>query len=233
VANITNPDSATLRHQNFLDLENMTGYLKSKEYQMAKKKAEKKEGDDIDKYSVTYDMLLHDIIERDSLFYFVGEAFFEHYHTVTNTYYDYYGRAVPVSYSVFDGYRYFNAFISCYDEYGNKLWDNGMEIFNILTFNLNKRVSVYFTGEETVLAYNREGKISAKIINGPKTVEGVNHFPLETSYYNDRVMEDTKSTMVHWYDNYFLAYGFQTIRNNAIANKSKRTVFYMNKVAFE
>jgi len=231
--NITDPANLILRHQNFLDLENMTGYLKSKEYQQAKKKASKKDDDDKDKYSVTYDMLLHDIIEKDSLFYIVGEGFYEHYHTVTNTYYDYYGRAVPVSYSVFDGYRYFNAFISCYDHRGTKLWDNGMEIFNIISFNLARRVNVYFTGDEILLAYNREGKISAKIISGPTTIEGVDHFPLETTYINDKVIEDTKSSMVHWYENYFIAYGFQTIRNNSLMDKNKRTVFYINKVAFQ
>lgn len=231
--NITDPNSMILRHQNFLDLENMTGYLKSKEYQTAKKKADKKDEGDKDKYSVTYDMMLHDPIELDSHFYFVGEAFYEHYHTVTNTYYDYYGRAVPVSYSVFDGYRYFNAFISCYDYKGDKLWDNGMEIFDILTFNLKKRVIVYFSGEETILAYNREGNINAKIINGPVTVDGVDNFPIETTYVNDKVIEDTKSNMLHWYNNYFIAYGFQTIRNNALGDNSKRIVFYINKVAFQ
>jgi len=232
-ANITNPDTLVVLYQNFLDLENMTGYLKSKEYQIAKKKAERNTMDDNEKFSVSYDMLLHDIIERDSLFYFVGEAYYEHYHTVTNTQYDYYGRAVPVSYSVFDGYRYFNAFISCYDEDGNKLWDNGMEIFNILSFDLNNRVVVFFSGDETVLAYNREGNINAKIIKGPKVVDGVDEFPVETSYINDKVITDSKSNMEHWYDNYFLAYGFQTIRNNALGDKSKRTIFYINKVAFQ
>ncbi len=231
--NITDPDNLVLRHQNFLDLENMTGYLKSKEYMAARKKAEKKDEEDKEKFSVTYDMLLHDVIEHDSLFYFVGEAFYENYHTVTNTYYDYYGRAVPVSYSVFDGYRYFNAFISCYDHYGNKLWDNGMEIYNILTFDLARRVVVFFAGNDIVLAYNREGKISAKIIDGPQVIEGVDNFPLETTYINDKVIEDTKSNMVYWYDNYFLAYGFQTIRNNALGDRSKRTVFYINKVGFQ
>ena len=231
--NITDPGNMVLRYQNFLDLENMTGYLKSKEYQIAKKKAERKDEENKEKFSVAYDMLLHDIIERDSLFYFVGEAFYEDYHTVTNTYYDYYGRATPVSYSVFDGYRYFNAFISCYDENGTKLWDNGMEIFNILSYDLIKRVVVYFTGNETVLAYNREGKISAKIIEGPRVIDGVDNFPVETTYVNDKVIEDTKSNLVHWYDNYFLAYGFQTIRNNALGDRSKRTVFYINKVAFQ
>jgi hypothetical protein len=230
VINYSDEQNIATRYQNFLDLENMTGYLRSREYQQAKKKAEKNE--DEETISLGYNLLLHDIIEQDSLFYFVGEGYYEDYHLVTNTYYDFYGRAMPVSYNVFDGYRYFNAFISCYDYQGKKLWDNGMEIFNIISFDLKQRVNVFFSGGETILAYNRDGKISAKIIAGPETIEGVDHFPLETTYVNDKIMSDTKSNMEYWYDNYFVAYGFQTIRNNSLSN-SKRTVFYINKVGFE
>ena len=231
VINFTNQEKVTTRYENFLDLENMTGYLKSREYQLAKKKQAKVD-EQGEKISLGYNLLLHDIREHDSMFYFVGEGYYEDYHMVTNTYYDFYGRAMPVSYDVFDGYRYFNAFISCYDQQGDKLWDNGMEIFNILSFDLITRVNIFFAGKETVMAYNRDGKISAKIIKGSETSEGVDNFPLETTYTNDKIMSDTKSTMEHWYDNYFVAYGFQTIRNNSLTN-SKRTVFYINKVAFE
>ena len=230
--NLSDGQELKTTYHNFLDFENMTGYLRSKEYQDARKKLDKNQ-DKEEKYSVSYDLLLHDIYEHDSLFYFVGEAFYEDYHTVTSTYYDYYGRAVPVSYSVFDGYRFFNAFISCYDKEGNKLWDNGMEIFNILSFDLKRRVNVYFEKGDIILSYNRDGKISAKIINGPEVVEGVESFNIETLYGNDKIMSDTKSEMMHWYDNYFIAYGFQTIRNNSLPDKNKRTVFYINKVAFE
>lgn len=217
---------------NFLELENMTGYLKSKEYQQAKKKAEGS-GENSDKHSLNFDLLLHEIIEKDSLLYFVTEAYYEEYHTVTSTYYDYYGQPVPVSYSVFDGYKYFNSFITCFDQKGEKLWDNGVEIFDILTFNLINRVSVYFIEDDILMAYNREGKIGAKIINGPDVVEGLEHYPLESSYDADKIITDTKSNMEYWYNNYFIAYGFQTIRNNSLASKSKRVVFYINKVAYD
>ncbi len=230
--NIDDKNNLDVKYQDFLTLENMTGYLKSDEYLAAKQKAAKS-NDSTGKYSVNYSILLHDVIERDSLFYFVGDAYYEDYHMVTNTYYDYYGRAVPVSYSVFDGYRYFNTFISCYDIDGNKQWDNGMEIFNILSFELKRRGNVFFIGDETVMAYNHNGKISAKIINGSQVVEGVESYPIETTFANDKVTEDTKSNMMPWYDNYFIAYGFQTIRNNSLIKNNKRIVFYINKLAFQ
>lgn len=229
---ITGADNIETRYFNFLELENMTGYLKSKEYQNARKKAGKDE-ENLDKYSIDFDLLLHDIVQKDNLYYFIAEAIYEEYHTVTSTYYDYYGRPVPVSYSVFDGYRYFNAFITCFDQNGNKLWDNGMEIFNILSFDLKKRVCMYFDKKDIVLAYNREGKVASKIINGPVVVEGVDYYPLETTYTNDKVMSDTKSNMVYWYGNYFISYGFQTIKNNSLTRNSKRVVFYLNKLSFQ
>lgn len=228
---IVNNEPREGKFYNFLDLQNMTGYLKSKEYQQAKKKAEK--GDDTDKHSMNFDLLLHEIILKDSMYYFVTEAYYEAYHTVTSTYYDYYGQPVPVSYSVFDGYKYFNAFISCFDQQGNKLWDNGMEIFDILSFNLVNRVVVHFIDDEILVAYNREGKIGAKMINGTEVVEGLERYPLESTYTNDKIITDTKSNMEYWYDNYFIAYGFQTIRNNDLSNQSKRVVFYINKVVYE
>jgi hypothetical protein len=220
------------RYFNFLEMENMTGFLKSKEYIQALKKAEKKD-ESPDRFSLDFDLLLHDIIKKDSLYYFVTEAYYEEYHTVTSTYYDYYGRPVPVSYTVFDGYKYFNAFISCFSATGEKIWDNGMEIYNILTFDLVNRVNIYFADKDIIMAYNREGKIGAKIIQGPRIVEGVEYYPVESEYINDKVLADSKSNMEYWYDNYFVAYGFQNIRNNSLIGNDKRVVFYINKVLFK
>ena len=108
-----------------------------------------------------------------------------------------------------------------------------MEIFNILTFDLVNRVNVYFNGNETVLAYNREGKIGSKIFEGSTVIEGVEYDPIEPMFVNDKVMSDSKSSMEYWYDNYFLAYGFQTIKNNSKSDTDKRVVFYINKVSFQ
>ena len=146
-------------YYNFLDLENMTGYLRSNEYQQARKKASK--NDDKDKHSVDFDLFLHDVVQIDTMFYFLAEAFYEQYHQVTSTYYDYYGHPVPVTYSVFDGFRYFNAFISCIDKNGIKMWDNGMEIFNILSFDLKNWVNVYFKDED--ILWHITGKEKSQI----------------------------------------------------------------------
>jgi hypothetical protein len=215
------------RFENFLDLEKMTGYLRTREFMQAKRKADRKE--DIESASLGYNLLMHDIILRDSLFYLLAEGYFEEYHTLTSTYYDFYGRTIPFTQTIFDGYRHFNAFLSCYDNNGQKLWDNGMEIFNILSFDLRKRVNIHFVDSAPVLFYNHDGKISSKILSTTDKPEGVMNNPVESTYSNDRIMTDTKSDIIPWYDNYFIAFGFQTIRNNSLPN-NRRMVFYMNKV---
>ena len=56
---------------------------------------------------------------------------------------------------------------------------------------------------------------------------------IDLSYANDKIMENPSSNIDLWYNNYFLIFGIQTIKNNALANKSKRTVFYLNKISYE
>ncbi|MCD4735508.1 MAG: hypothetical protein K8R53_05660 [Bacteroidales bacterium] len=220
-------DSAAFH--NFIDFENLTAYLKAEEFRNVKKKATKKGTENL---SLEYDLLIHEIIVMDSHYYFLAEGYYEEYHTVTNTYYDYYGRPMPMSYSVFDGYRYFNAFLSCFSGSGEKIWDNGLEIFNILTLDLKKMVSIYNENDDIILSYNHEGKVASKILNNGDVIEGVEYYPLEGLYANDRIMDDSKSFMEHWYNNYFLCYGFQTIRNNSFSENDKRTIFYINKLVF-
>ena len=42
------------------------------------------------------------------------------------------------------------------------------------------------------------------------------------------------SEVSYWYDNYFLSYGFQQIKNTKDEGvKRKRTVFFVNKITFE
>lgn len=229
---ITDMKEVQTQYYNFIDFVNKVGFKQAKEYKKIKSKA-KKDKDGSDKYSLDYELLIHDLIVRNNEIYFIVEAYYEEYHTITSTYYDYYMRPVMTSYSVFDGYRYFNSFISCFDTEGEMIWDNGMEIYNILSPDLMNRVNIYFDEEEIIMAYNYEGKITSKMIKGPIVIEGADNFPLESNYLHDKIIDDSKGNLEHWYDNFFIAYGFQSIRNNSLPNKNRRIVFYINKLGFQ
>jgi glutamate 5-kinase len=56
---------------------------------------------------------------------------------------------------------------------------------------------------------------------------------LETAREGDKITAIGQNRLVHWYDYYFLAYGYHTIQNNLLTEKNQRTVFYINKIALE
>jgi hypothetical protein len=99
--------------------------------------------------------------------------------------------------------------------------------------DLKERVSTLTVGNEMVMAYNNDGEVVYKVLNDSSTVTEIDKIKVESLYPNDKIMNNSSSNITHWYQNYFLAYGLQVIKNNALANKSKRVVFYMNKISFE
>jgi len=134
---------------------------------------------------------------------------------------------------VFDGFRFTSAIAAAFDRDGNLLWDNSIEIRNLLSQNLDPKASITFTGENAVLAYLSEGKIGYKIIREGSTVERTDYADLELSLPEDRLVNETRSRMVPWYGNYFLCYGYQEIKNLSVTGNATKMVFFCNKVQFE
>lgn len=228
---IVNGEQQEIKFYNFTHFNNFYNYISSRRALKMMKKARRLEakGKEI---SYDYRLLVHDIIRKDSDYIMIAEAYYPEYHNETYVSYDYYGRPVYNTYTVFDGYRYTNAIIACFDSKGEMKWDNSFEIMNILTFDLKERVKIFFDGDDIVLTYSNEGNIASKIISGNEVVEGKQYTEIETNYSNDKLISDYNSDMEYWYGSYFISYGYQKIKNN-LQSKSKRTVFYFNKIAFQ
>lgn len=163
----------------------------------------------------------------------MGEVVVPQYHTENYTEFDYYGRPYTNSYSVFDGYRFLNAIAAGFDSTGKLLWDNTLEIRNLLSYELNPKVSVFPSGENLVMCYLGDGKIGSKVIKGMETIEKLEFSPVELQYPDDRLVSETRNRMVPWYDHYFLCYGYQEIKNIALSDNNRRIVYYFSKVGFE
>lgn len=183
--------------------------------------------------SFEHHLTVHRVLEKNGTFLLSGEAFTPDYRTVTTIAYDYYGRPVPRSYSVFDGYRYSHALVTAFDKQGNLLWDNGMEMINIRTFDLSRKLVLYNDVDGLALAYNHEGKIAWKQVSENTTITNISYANIETKYSKDRVNNEQSSRLFHWYNKYFLASGYQTITNNYLPSQNRRNVFYINKIAFD
>lgn len=229
-----NGQQELIRYYNFTKFDKLIYSFNKKRTKRLIKKAERKEkkGKEI---SFNYQLLFHDIIKRDGQYLLIAEAYYPQYRTVYYTYYDFYGRPITTTRTIFEGYRYTDAIVAAIDINGELLWDNSFMIKNILTHNLKERVKVLFDGEDIILLYSSGGKIASKVIRNDEVVEGLDYTEIETSFRSDKVLEDYRSDIVYWYDNYFISYGYQKIKNRLQrpTKKRKRTVFYFNKVAFQ
>jgi len=176
-------------------------------------------------------LILHELMLSKGQFILTAEAYSPEYHTNTQMSYDYYGRSFPTSYQVFDGFRYSHAFIAGFDSSGNMMWNNGIEMRDILTKYLNRKLNCLFEADETVLFYNANNKIAFKTIRGNSVVENTSYTTLAPKRSNDQPIEEYLGSIQYWYDDYFIATGYQTIRNNNLEN-NKRNVFYISKMAF-
>ncbi len=221
-----------IKYYSYLDFKNFSVYLTDVDFMKYKRKAEKREKKGKE-FSINYKLLVHDIINQGEQYIFGAEAYYPEYHTVSYMSYDYYGRPVPQYYSVFDGYRYTNALIASFNVDGDILWSNIFDMYKILSFSLKKRVNYFFDDNDIVLSYSEDGQIVSKVINGAQAVGEVDYTEIATSHSNDDISSDERTDMEQWYGNYFIIYGYQSIKNNYLSGKKKRTVFYVNKIAFE
>lgn|GEM_PF-514557 len=208
---------------NFLEFKNYYKRFRANDI-IVPKASDKKET------STNYYLNLHEPFLLNKTCVLLMEAYYPEYHTVTNWVYDYYGHMIPTTTTVFDGYRYNNAFLAGVDSTAKLQWSNSMEINNILSLDLSKRINVLRDGENLVLSYSAEGKIASKVISGNETINGLDYAPIELQSTGDKLLSDDDSKMMYWYDNYLVCIGTQEIRNSS-KSEPRRTVFYINKIA--
>ncbi len=231
IASIEVDEQKFIRFHNLLNLKNITDIINNEELAELRQalEKEKKKGK---KQSLQYPFLMHDLIQQGGNYTLLAEAYYPEYHQVSTMSYDFYGRPMPYYYSVFDGYRYFNAFVVNFDESGNLNWSNGIKIWDKRSMRLQQSVEAWHDTSSLVIFYNHEGSIISKVIEGYRQVGNIEKTRLSTIHGGDVQMASSNGQVRHWYDDYFLAYGYQTLRNNGLGGNSKRQVFYFNKLVF-
>ncbi|NTV83103.1 MAG: hypothetical protein HGA23_02240 [Bacteroidales bacterium] len=218
-----------MNYYNFMEFKNLRAGANARDfYKMQKKKDRESQ-----EYSMNYEILMHDPELQDSMLVMMMEAFYPEFRTVSDISYDYWGRPVTHTYNVFDGFRFFNSMIIGINLNGELVWDNSLEINTAPTWQLDKKTAYFFDGEPVILFYNDGIKIAYRICLENAELETYTKMDLETSKSGDKITAIGQNRLVHWYDYYFLAYGYHTIQNNLLTEKNERTVFYINKISLE
>jgi hypothetical protein len=226
---ITNKQQEFMNYYNFMEFRNLRSGISARDFY----RLQKKKGREESEYSVNYELLTHNIQHHDSSLVMMFEAYYPEFRTVSDMSYDYWGRPVTHTYSVFEGYRFFNTILAGFDYEGELIWDNSLEINTSPTTALEKKSACFFDGEPVLLFYNDGSKIAYRISLKNADLEPFTVMDIETSEFGDKITAVGRNYMTHWYGYTFLAYGYHTIRNNMLTDKNERTVFYINKSALE
>jgi hypothetical protein len=216
---------------NFLELKNAGSLLNEKDVMTLRKKSLKK-GSTKKAFSLDYPLVFKDPLTINNQFILQSEVYSPQFRTENFTDFDFYGRPYTNSYSVFDGFRFQSAIVAGFDLEGKLVWDNVLEIRNLLSHEATPKMTIYPDGSDLVLAYLSDGKIGFKIIKGNSVLEKLSYNPLELLYPEDKLLSESRSRMTEWYDNYYLCFGYQEIKNISLASNNKRLVFFINKVRF-
>jgi hypothetical protein len=226
---ISGQKQESVNYYNFTEFQNLRASVSARDFYRLQKKKDRETAE----YSMNYELLTHDPELHDSTLVIMLEAFYPEFRTVSDISYDYWGRPVTHSYTVFDGYRFFNSILTGFNLNGEKIWDNSLEINIAPTGRLDRKAAYFFDGKPAILYYNDGSKIAYRICLENVELETFTKLDLATSESGDKITAIGQNRLIHWYDYYFLAFGYHTIRNNLLAEKNERTVFYINKISLE
>jgi len=240
ICQISNEDIVFMKSYNFLDLENFMSFASEKTQAKIEKKKERKEkrGKEL---TINYRIAVHPIIEKEDAFIFLGEAYYPTYvyvderksRTVSTgnggTRTEYYTERVRK----FDGYRYTHAVVSAFNREGEIVWDEIFKMYpSYKPWSVKRFISFSQEDPESMhLAFASGENIVSKDINvNGEILQERELEVIETGKEGDDTRRST-ANLKHWYDNYFIAYGTQKIKNKEAEDK-KRKVYYINKISF-
>lgn len=218
---------------NYVNLDNFLSYLPESKQQRIENKKERLE-DKGKGLEISYNIAMHNIVRCNEDYLFIGEAYYPTYTTELKTKMV---NGVPTTTTqmVFDGYQYTHAVIAKFNKKGELLWSQ--------CFKLNPNEKPKYVEKYIRIAGQKQNSIKlvyaigSQIFGKEFDFDG-NVISEETAEINGLSENDdvrsSNSKIVYWYDQYFLTFGYQRIKNiTDIDTKRNRQVIFVNKIKFE
>lgn len=199
---------------NFLDLKNFTEFMSEKQQKKVERRKAKAEKAGKE-YNVDYRIVSHDIEYDGQNYYYLGEAFYPTYITY---------RQGNVIITDFNGYQYTHAVLVKFDPKGNMIWDT---CFPMWPKNKPMRAvqlaALGKQGSNVSLVYADRDKLVSKVVDSSTgaEVQGKETDMIQTGDDNEDVKKMKSSTVLHWWDNNFIVFGRQYIKNKDTGDRRK------------
>ncbi len=229
---IENGKQKALRYFSFMDFKNIQGTFLQSDFHKAKIKKSKTSNElpgTVSLLNITRPEIYH----QNKGYVVAVNAYVAYYKTESHMDYDFYGNIYPTDYRVFAGYRFYDVILAGFTGDGKIIWDNDFPMNNILSYKIENKALVYPDSSAITLAYVTAGQIVTQDISGSRKLDPLEKVNIASRYTRDRPAGGGTNKIIHWYGNYFLVYGYQQLKNRALQNQPLRTVFYINKVAFQ
>jgi hypothetical protein len=121
-----------------------------------------------------------------------------------------------------------------FDRSGEVNWLNTFQLRDLITYELDRHVFVSLLENDVLAAAYHEGVLHSKLISldGELIGEPV-RTNLDMRFSNDRLLEENFGRLIYWYGNYFIVTANQKISNSRLVGDNPRSVFFLQKIAFE
>jgi len=222
IGKLENANFSFFKTNEYVDYKNIYGTLSAQQQKQLKQRASKGK-----QVSVAFKMLTHKkAFKQKGLYVMAAETYYPEYHYENN--FD--SRGYMYQQQVFDGYRTTNCVISAYNDDGEMVWDNFMHSGEIIELSLQENILVFTDGDSNVvMAYYHDGAVFSKTVSGNDIVYKKSEDKIET-VLNETIISEQYGRIEHWYGEYFLLSGHQTIFG---LNGKKRKVYFFNLISFE
>ncbi len=175
--------------------------------------------------NLDYNALVHDIIEQKDGYIMISEFYNPVYHTPS-------GQSAN---STFMGYDYTHAAILAFDKTGNLKWSNAFKMNpTYKPMRLKRFLEANSDGLNTNVTFLSQSLIQVNSfdVNG-KITQDQKLAAVETGKEGDKTKWSEETDILFWYDQNFLAFGMQKVKNSQVDGNNKRKVFFVNKLSFE
>ncbi|GAB3201706.1 hypothetical protein ABID22_001396 [Pontibacter aydingkolensis] len=172
-------------------------------------------------------ILLHDLITTPTGYILAGEAYYPQYRNNSVS--------LPLErrqafMQNTEGYKRTHAVAMGFDKKGNLLWDNTFPLKDVASMELVHTVEVARAPDgRVIMAYPDQEEIIYHIMQEDKFDDKEHKLKIMTYNENEKAQATEDPGIIKWYDNHFVAFGFQRIKPSGA---EYRTVFYLNKISF-
>ncbi|HRE75571.1 MAG TPA: hypothetical protein PK637_10475 [Flavobacteriales bacterium] len=226
-----NDQQIMLKYHSFSGFKNFYEYLNPRQKERMEKKAEKKAKKGKEEFIEAY-IASHPVFTFNGNYMYVGEIYYPTYRTEV-----YYttgpnGQMMRQTRRVFDGYQYTHAVVLAMDKDGNKVYDHCFPMWSgFKPMTVRRFLRIVVGSDQADLLFGNGSTVKGMRITGNNIAE-LNYGEIETGNENDKVRWTSMTQTSYWYDNYFISYGSQSIKNSDENGKKRRTVFFVTKMQF-